>query len=224
MRPLTDIKPKPLIEVEGRSLIDRIIDHLCRAHVNRFIINTHYKGSMIEDHLRRTRPDLNLIFSHEETLLDTGGGFVHALEKVSLPDDSPVFAVNGDALWHDPDDHGLLDHMSSYWDADKMDMLHALQPTDSMKITKAVGDYNRAETGRLTRRMDRGGRYMFAGIRICTPACVSGKHAVPFSFLEVFDEIEKKGRLYGLPHQGEWYNVSTKADIDSIHMSGHFKK
>ena len=95
MRPLTDHKPKPLIDVAGRSLVDRAIDRLEEAGVTRVVVNTSYKAEMLETHLsKRAHP--KLVFSREAAPLETGGGIAQALSHFGS---QPFFAVNGDIIW-----------------------------------------------------------------------------------------------------------------------------
>ncbi|MBT3307123.1 MAG: NTP transferase domain-containing protein, partial [Alphaproteobacteria bacterium] len=72
LRPLTDTLPKPLVQVDGTTLIDHAIDRLESAGVREVVVNTHYLADQLEDHLgNRKAPDIR--FSRETDLLDTGG-------------------------------------------------------------------------------------------------------------------------------------------------------
>ena len=78
MRPITDRIPKPLVEVGGRTLLDRALDRVEEAGIARAVVNVHYKGEQIERHLaERTRPSVAI--SREDELLETGGGVAKAL-------------------------------------------------------------------------------------------------------------------------------------------------
>jgi len=78
LRPLTDVRPKPLIEVAGQPLIAHALDRLALAGVERAVVNLYYKPEMIEAALAgRTRPRIEL--SREPELLETGGGVKNAL-------------------------------------------------------------------------------------------------------------------------------------------------
>lgn len=78
MRPLTLERPKPLIPVMGKPMLDHALDRLEEAGVTAAVVNSHYKGEMIAAHLAgRTSPAITL--SPEDTLLETGGGVKKAL-------------------------------------------------------------------------------------------------------------------------------------------------
>ena len=95
MLQLTDDRPKPLVEVAGKSLIDYNIRRLADAEIKDCVVNLCYKGDMIKAHLAGNR-ELNFIFSEEEEALETGGGIKHALPKMKR---EPFVVVNSDALW-----------------------------------------------------------------------------------------------------------------------------
>ena len=73
LRPITDERPKPMAEVNGECLIDSTIDQLKNEGVNELVVNTHYRGQQLADHLKR-RTDVQIHISHEEEILNTGGG------------------------------------------------------------------------------------------------------------------------------------------------------
>src|SRR5689334_4964126 len=94
LRPLTESMPKALVTVQGRTLLDRALDHLESVGVKRAVVNTHHKAEMIARHLvGRKTPVITI--SHESVLLDTGGGIANALPHLG----EPFFAVNSDAVW-----------------------------------------------------------------------------------------------------------------------------
>ncbi|MBQ4400439.1 MAG: NTP transferase domain-containing protein, partial [Alphaproteobacteria bacterium] len=78
MQHLTDDKPKPLVTVADKCLIDYNIDHIKSCGIKDCVVNLCYKGEMIRNHLQQ-RGDMNFIFSEEEEALETGGGIKNAL-------------------------------------------------------------------------------------------------------------------------------------------------
>ena len=96
MRPLTDDRPKPMVMVAGRPLIDHAIDRLIAAGVTRVVVNVHYKAEMLRAHLDKRR-DVDIVYSDEtERLLDTGGGVVKAMPHFG---GEPFFVINSDSIW-----------------------------------------------------------------------------------------------------------------------------
>ena len=138
MRPITEHMPKPLIPLCGRSLIDHGIDRLVAAGVKRVVVNTHYKAPMMAEHLKQ-RQDVEIVLSHEETLLDTGGGVKNALKHLG----EAFFVVNADVFWLNARTPALL-RLANAWDPARLDALLLVQRT-----TSAVGyDGHRRFRGR----------------------------------------------------------------------------
>lgn len=211
LRPLTLHTPKPLVQIGGRSLLDYIVDHLQAAGVRDIVLNAHYLHEKIVAYAR-TRTDVDLSVSVEEVLLDTGGGLRKMIDHFG---DKPFYVVNGDAFWEDSS-ASLLDGMAERWDAARMDILIALQPVETMRLTQGVGDYFIDADGRARRALDKLGTHMFTSIRINHPRIFDGSPAGAFSYLDLLDQAQERGRLYAYVHQGHWHHISTPADLQAV--------
>lgn len=212
LRPFTETRPKPMIEVAGRTLIDHTLDHLQDAGIQRVVVNTHYRAAQLAEHLRK-RPRPSIHISHEEELLDTGGGIVRALDYFN---DMPFFVMSGDGFWSDGPGQSALRKLAESWDPGLMDILILLQPVKNMNLTQGTGDYDILAGGRARRSLDRTGTHMFTSIRINSPRIFENRRAEPFSYLELLDEAEKRGRLYAIEHTGAWHHISTPADLKAV--------
>jgi N-acetyl-alpha-D-muramate 1-phosphate uridylyltransferase len=204
LRPITDRIPKPLVEVEDRALIDHALDRLAANGVERVVVNLHYKGEMIAEHLAgRGQPRIE--FSHEETLLETGGGVKHALPLL----DECFFAVNGDILWLDGVT-AALERLADAFDPEQMDAILLLQRTTGAVGYDGIGDYFLDPLGVPRRRGEREiAPYIFAGIQILHRRLFAGVEDTVFSLKRLYDRAEDAGRLGGILHDGEWFHVGT---------------
>ncbi len=207
MRPLTDTCPKPLLEVNGKPIIGYALDALKDAGVTDVVVNLNYLGVQLEDYLR-TRTDFNITLSWEDELLETGGGVKKELDFFK---DEPFYVLNGDVIW----DNGTvpaLKRLKDAWDSTKMDALLLMQPIEKQDGYHGKGDYFQNEkTLELTRRTAEqdSAPYVFAGPRIIHPRLFDNSPTGAFSFLSLFDQAQKKGRLCGAVHDGNWYHVGT---------------
>ena len=120
MRPLTASRPKPLIEVAKKPLLDHVFDHLRTAGIQRVIVNVHYLADAVEAHLKARVKDMEVIISDErKKLLETGGGLVKAMPLI---EDEQFLVVNSDNYWVD----GPIDAihlLGQRWDDAEMDAL-----------------------------------------------------------------------------------------------------
>lgn len=212
LRPITDTIPKPMAKVLDKPLIQHIIQKLEADGINKIIINLFYLGHIIRKNLVDAKSQ-KIIFSEEQELLETGGGVKNALAFIG---NKPFFLINGDAFWTDHKDISALQRLENEWNSHRMDILLLLMPVTKMTLTRGVGDYNINEKGQATRTPDGSGHYMFTGIRITKPDLFEDTPDGAFSYLEIMDRAEKKQKLYGLIHEGEWHHISTPADLDNV--------
>lgn len=212
LRPYTDSVPKPMVAVGGRPIIDRTIDRLIGAGVKHITVNTHYMADAIENHLRQ-RNDVEIIFSREETLLDTGGGIKKALHTMG---GKPFYVIAGDAVWTDGPSGDSLLRLADAWHPQTMDILTLMQPLSGMVLTDGVGDFDIAPDGRTIRRPDKSGAYMWTNIRINSPAVFNDTPDGAFSFLQLMDRTEAAGRFHALEHDGQWHHISTAAELERV--------
>ena len=110
LRPLTDDRPKALVEVAGRTLLELTLARLRAAGICEVIINTHHFADMLAEYLRAHQNfGMNIEISYEEVLLDTGGGLKRAA-PFFLDSDEPFLVHNVDVLSTIDFDRMLLFH------------------------------------------------------------------------------------------------------------------
>ena len=204
LRPVTETIPKPLIEINGRTLLDHAIDRLALVGVERVVVNVHYKAAMVTAQLaRRHHPRIEI--SHEPELLDTGGGVARAL---SLLDDV-FFIVNSDVFWLDGKDRALQRLVAAF-NPERMDAILLLQRTVTAVGYEGRGDYLIDPMGCPHRRGEREvAPFLFAGIQLLHRRAFAGISDRVFSLVRVFDRAEETGRLQAIVHDGEWYHIGT---------------
>lgn len=219
LRPLTETRPKPLIEVAGRTMLDRALDHLVAAGIGSAVVNCHYLAEQIKAHVAgRESPDIRL--SHEEVLLETGGGIAKALADLG---EGPFFAANADIIWSDGATPALA-RLVAHWNDDTMDALLLIHPAERAVGYDGAGDFHLDETGGLRRRgADKAAPYVFTGVQLLHPRLFDGAPSGAFSMNVLYDRALAAGRLHGVVHDGEWYHVGTPAalaDADALLASG----
>jgi len=204
MRPLTDTVPKPLIELGGRTLLDHAIDRLESVGVERIVVNTHYKAEMITGHLsRRDHPRLEI--SHEDELLETGGGVLRALPRLG----EVFFVVNSDVMWLDGKEHALA-RLAAAFDPDRLDAVLLFHCMTTAVGYQGLGDFFLDPLGLPRRRGEREiAPYLFTGVQILHRRAFDGMMAGRFSLNRIYDKALEAGRLHAIVHDGEWYHVGT---------------
>ena len=211
MRPLTATRPKPLIEVNGKALIDHVLDRLRAAGVTKAVVNAHYLADALEAHLKSHGEGLDITISDERALLmETGGGLVQAAPMIAS---DPFFAINSDNYWVDgPSD--TLRLLASHWNDEAMDALLLLVPHARAFNHRGLGDFHMDRFGRLQRRgRSKVAPYVFTGIQLISKRLLRGAPEKPFSTNILWDRAIDEGRCFGAVHQGLWFDVGTPASV-----------
>lgn len=206
MRPLTDKMPKPLVPVAGRPLLDHVLDKLAQAGVTEAVVNVHYLGGQIIDHVAgRTLPRA-IISDERDQVLGTGGGVVKALPLLG---DAPFYHVNSDTLWIDGVRSNLA-RLAENFDPARMDIMLLMAPTASSIGYGGRGDYAMLPDGTLRKRKENQVvPFVYAGAAIMSPRIFAGAPTGEFSLTKMFDRANEQDRLYGLRLDGVWMHVGT---------------
>ncbi len=203
MRPLTDDRPKALVEVGGRALIDHVLDRLADAGVERAVVNVHWFADRLEAHLAgRSRPAI-VISDERAELLETGGGLKRARPLLG---DAPVFVANIDSVWIDRGD--AIGDLARLWDPERMDAALLLARREGSIGFEGDGDFFLGEDGRLTFRGDAASApFAYMGLHITRPDYVADGPDGPFSLSPLWRRSAAAGRLYGCVLDGDWMHV-----------------
>jgi MurNAc alpha-1-phosphate uridylyltransferase len=210
MRPLTDDRPKALVEVGGRALIDHVLDRLAEAGVERAVVNVHWFADRLENHLAARSRGPNIVVSDERAeLLETGGGLKKA---AALLGSDPVFVANIDSVWTDPRGDAL-NQLARLWNPSIMDAALLLARREGSIGFEGDGDFFLAEDvpgqgGRLTFRGEAASApFVYMGVHICRPGYVADGPDGPFSLSGFWRRSAAAGRLYGCVLDGDWMHV-----------------
>lgn len=206
MLPLTEKVPKPMVKVDGISLIDRVLDRLRDAGVKRAVVNVHYLGDVLVRHLASRMSPTIEISDERDAILDTGGGVVRALPLLG---DAPFFLVNSDTIWIEGAAPNLPRLAAAFDDA-KMDALLLLAPAAGAVGYGGPGDFSMNPEGLLAKRGEREvAPFVYAGAAILHPWLFRDAPRGAFSLLRSFEKAESNGRLFGLRLDGIWMHVGT---------------
>lgn len=205
MRELTRNRPKPLIEVAGRPLIDHALALVREAGITRIVVNTHAHADQLAAHLARVAPDARL--SHEPERLETGGGLKRALPLLG---DGPVLTLNADMVWRGPNPLSLI---AGAWRSGDGALL-ALLPRATATGHTGAGDFFLGPEGALERRGAAAtADYVYPGVGMIDTAAVAAFPGEVFSLNPVWDNLRAEGRLRGVIYPGAWVDVGRPESI-----------
>ena len=211
MGALTTNRPKPLIEVAGKPLIDHALSLAETAGVTKVVVNLHYLGDQIATHLHDR--DIQLSWEHDQ-ILETGGGLKAALPLLG---DGPVLTLNTDAVWSG---QNPLTQLLTAWDPAKMDALLLLLPAESALGHSGNGDFLLDHHGRIS-RANGFKAPIYLGAQILKTQGLSAISEPVFSLNRLWDIAIASQRAYGLIHQGGWCDVGRPEGValaESLHV------
>jgi|TARA_B110000977_G_scaffold196257_1_gene276275 MurNAc alpha-1-phosphate uridylyltransferase len=197
LAPLTDTTPKPLLPINGQPLIVRQLQQLRAANITNVVINLYHLGDLIERALGNGEKfGMQIAYSHEQSLLETGGGIKKALP---LLEDDEFVVCNGDI----------------YTDFNFSTLPKALAPNDSAHLvltstpkTRESGDFDYSQ-GRVT---NRGNNFVYCGISIFSRRIFGNSPEGAFSSRDLLFEAMNQGQLSAQIHRGQWTDIGTLGD------------
>ena len=216
MRPLTLDRPKALVEVAGRPLVDHMLDRLAEAGVTDAVVNLHALADRLEAHLVQRAQPPRLTFSDERVRpLETGGGIKAARDKLG---EDPILVANIDSVWIETGARAVPSLINGF-DPDRMDALLLVTKTEEAMGFDGPGDFLMDAEGRLTFRRDAGAKtapYAYIGVHMTDPRTIYRHDAEAFSLVPaIWGEMAAKGRLFGLSLEGEWMHVGDPGARDA---------
>jgi MurNAc alpha-1-phosphate uridylyltransferase len=195
LMPLTRSMPKPLLQIEGRSLIERHVERLVSSGLHEIVINLHHLGDQIEARLGDGRNlGAEITYVKEVGLLETGGGITNALEY--LGDDN--FVVVSSDVYSDYEFNNLPASLEP-------GVLGHLVMVDN-PVHHPEGDFAIGHHGRLAHD---GNRLNWSGIGILSTGMFHGLEVARFPLRKLFDSAADRGLLTGEHFPGFWLNVDT---------------
>ena len=211
MRPLTATRPKPLIDVAGRSLLDRALDGVAAAGIEHAVVNAHYFADQIEAAVKARKSPATIDISDERAaLLETGGGITKALPLLK---GDAFYTINADNMWIDgPVD--TLRLLAQRWDVAQMDALLLLVPLARAHGYEGRGDFHMDGLGRLAPRSGlKVAPFVYSGVQIISRTLFDGEPVEPFTMWRAWNKALESGRMFGISHPGLWFHVGTPASI-----------
>ncbi len=195
MAPLTNDRPKPMVNVAGKPLLFHALD---LAEGLTRVVNVHYKADQIRDAV----PTEVHISDETDLLRETGGGLKHALPLLG---EGPVFTMNTDAVWRGDNP---FDTLRQHW-RDDMEGLLLLVSKDNALGHSGQGDFLTDEEGRIRR----GAGAIYTGCQIIRTTDLSEVTEQKFSMWELWNRMLARGTLYGVEYNGKWCDVGRPQSI-----------
>ena len=202
MQPLTLKTPKPLLEINNISLLERAIKLLIKSGVEEISINVHYLPEQIEKFIEEKKFKVQVNISNEtDALLDTGGGILEATKHFN---DNPFYVINPDTLWSDRYIEEVKRLEDSYLKNKKPTLLLVNKKLSFDGSFK--GDFN-LTNNQISR--DEKNDFIFTGLQIIKRSFLTPENSKVFSMNKIWNDLIANKELYGIESNLKFYHLNT---------------
>ena len=202
MQPLTLKTPKPLLEINNISLLERAIKLLIKSGVEEISINVHHLPEQIEKFIEEKKFKVQVNISNEtDALLDTGGGILEATKHFN---DNPFYVINPDTLWSDRYIEEVKRLEDSYLKNKKPTLLLVNKKLSFDGSFK--GDFN-LTNNQISR--DKKNNFIFTGLQIIKRSFLTSENSKVFSMNKIWNDLIANKELYGIESNLKFYHLNT---------------
>ena len=209
MRPLTLKTPKPLLEIGGRTLLERAINLLINHGVEEITVNVHHLANQIEELISDLKSDVKIKISNEkDLLLDTGGGVKKGAKDFK---NNPFFVINPDTLWSDKYSEEVKSLEKEYFKNKRPCLLLVRKELSLDNSFK--GDFN-LKNNLISK--DEHNQFIFTGLQIMKNDNLAFLNKNIFSMNEVWTKLMSENNLGGLESNQKFYHLNTIEMFEKI--------
>lgn len=215
MLPLTKKIPKPLLKINGKSIISYQIERLIELKFRNILINGHHLFKELHKELQVYGSFVKVIY--EEEILETGGGLLNLINKKEFKNvKSPKLLINGDVYWK-TNKSCPIENIIKNWNKN-MDVLLLLKKNNEVLGYQGNGDFSLEDkTKKISRifKNKKNNNFMFTGMQIINPKVITNKKH-KFSLKEIFFKSIIKKKIFGFIDDNEWYHISNPKDLKKV--------
>ena len=202
LSPLTLTKPKPLLELENITILERCINLVIKFGVEKIFLNTFYLGDQIFEFIKNKKFPIDIeIIEDGKEILDTGGGILNMIENSK---DKNFIIFNPDTLWH-KDYIDEINKMQDFYFSNKLNNILLLANKKLSFDKNLKGDFNLKKN--LLKKDDTN-HFIYIGCQILNRSLFEKYKIYSFSILEIWNELLKKGKLNGYESSNKFYHLT----------------
>ena len=202
MRPITKKIPKPLVKINGVTLLENSIKFLNSLGVKHIVVNAHHLHKEIVNFVKRKRfsSKVNVVVEKRK-ILDTGGGILNASKKFKK---QIFFVLNPDTLWRRGYKNEFRKLEKVYLKNKKPAMLLVSKSKSYDRSFK--GDFNLNSKNEILRQKNN--KFIFTGAQIINRSVFKKRKIKPFSMNKVWDDLIKNKELIGVASRQKFFHIN----------------
>ena len=202
LNPLTLKTPKPLLELDNVTILERCINIILKSGAKKIFLNTFHLGNQIFEFIKKKKFPIDIqIIEDGKEILDTGGGILNMIEN---SDENDFIIFNPDTLWH-KEYIGEIKKMTNFYFLNKLDNI-LLSANKKLSFDKNLkGDFNL--NNNLLKKNDNND-FIYIGCQILSRSLFEKYKVHRFSISEIWDELLKKDELNGFESSSKFYHLT----------------
>ena len=202
LNPLTLKTPKPLLELDNVTILERCINIILKSGAKKIFLNTFHLENQIFQFIKKKNFPIDIqIIEDGKEILDTGGGILNMIEN---SDENDFIIFNPDTLWH-KEYIGEINKMTNFYFLNKLDNI-LLSANKQLSFDKNLkGDFNLKNN--LLKKNDNND-FIYIGCQILSRSLFEKYKVHRFSISEIWDELLKKDELNGFESSSKFYHLT----------------
>jgi len=202
LNPITLKKPKPLIEINNVTMLEKSINLIKELGINKIILNTFYLKDHISNFIKNKNFDINIhIVDDGKSILDTGGGILNMINQ-STDDDFIVF--NPDTIWSNDYKNEIL-KMEEIYFLKKIENILLLVNKNLSFDKNFSGDFDL--TNNIISKNDKAD-FIYIGCQIINKKILNNENVNKFSILNIWNKLIDKKKLFGFESKKKFYHLT----------------
>ena len=202
LNPLTLTKPKPLLEVNNVTVLERCIHLIIKFGVKKILLNTFHLSHQISEYIKIKKFPIDIqIVEDGKEILDTGGGILNMIENSK---DNDFIIFNPDTLWSE-DYISEINKMQDFYFSNQLNNILLLANKELSFDKNFKGDFNL--TNNLLKK-DGKNDLIYIGCQILSRNLFENYKAHSFSISKIWNELEKKNKLNGFESFNRFYHLT----------------
>ena len=202
LNPLTLETPKPLLQLNKITILERCINVIAKLEIKNIIVNTFHLGDKIFDYIQEKKFPLNIkVINDGKEILDTGGGI---LNMINNSQDNNFLIFNPDTLWTEMNINEIKD-MQNFFFLNNLDNI-LLVANKNLSFDKDLrGDF---ELKKNFLKKNNNKNFIFIGCQILNKNLFDNYEVKKFPISKIWDELIKKNRLNGYESHNKFYHLT----------------
>ena len=202
MRPITKKTPKPLVKINGVTLLENSIKFLSSLGVRHIVVNSHYLHKEIVSFIKRKKFSARIhVIVEKRKILGTGGGILNASKKFKK---QAFFVLNPDTIWRKGYRKEFRKLEKVYIKNKKSTMLLVSKSKSYDRSFK--GDFNLNSKNEILRQKNN--KFIFTGAQIINRSVFKKRKIKPFSMNEIWNDLIKKKELIGVTSGKKFFHIN----------------